>query len=73
MSPARRRPCTRADAAARHRQATAYLETARLVTTDGSLPEDYNYNHVAAEVAVLAAIAASDALCCALLGERPRG
>jgi hypothetical protein len=36
-------------------------------------PEDYNYNHVAAGLAVLAAIAASDALCCRLLGERSRG
>jgi hypothetical protein len=29
--------------------------------SDGSLPGDYDYNHVAAGVAVLAAIAASDA------------
>lgn len=71
MSPSRRRACTRADAAVRHRQAVAYLETSRLVAPDRSLPDDYN--HVAAGVAVLAAIAASDALCCVLLGERPRG
>jgi hypothetical protein len=44
--------------------------TAKLVTGDGSLPDDYDYNHVAA---VLAAIAASDALCWRLLGERARG
>ncbi len=73
MSSARRRPCTGEDARARCRQALAYLETAKLVTSDGSLPTDYDYNHVAAGVAVLAAIAASDALCCRLLGERSRG
>lgn len=70
MSPPRRRPCTGEEARARCRQAVAYLETAKLVTSDGSLPSDYDYNHVAAGVAVLAAIAASDALCCRLLGER---
>jgi hypothetical protein len=32
-----------------------------------------NFNHVAADNAVLAAIAASDAVCCRLLGERSRG
>lgn len=73
MSPPRRRPCTGEDARTRCRQAVAYLETAKLVTSDGSLPADYDYNHVAAGVAVLAAIAASDALCCRLLGERSRG
>lgn len=74
MSPTpRRRRCTGEDARTRCRQAVAYLETAKLVTSDGSLPADYDYNHVAAGVAVLAAIAASDALCCRLLGERSRG
>lgn len=73
MTTSRRRSCGRSDAQTRHRQAVAYLETARLVTSDGSLPDDYDYNHVAAGVAILAAVAASDALCCALLGERSRG
>lgn len=73
MSAPRRRSCAAEDARVRCRQAAAYLETARLVTSDGSLPADYDYNHVAAGVAVLAAIAASDALCCRLLGERARG
>jgi hypothetical protein len=41
--------------------------------SDGGLPDDYDYNHVAAGVAVLAAIAASDVICCRLLGERSRG
>jgi hypothetical protein len=50
-----------------------YLDTAHAVMSEGSLPSDFDYNHVACGVAVLAAIAASDALCCRLLGERPRG
>jgi hypothetical protein len=41
--------------------------------TETARPADYDYNHVAAGLAVLAAIAASDALCCRLLGERARG
>jgi hypothetical protein len=73
MSASRRRSCGAEDARVRCRQAVAYLETAKLITSDGSLPADYDYNHVAAGVAVLAAIAASDALCCRLLGERSRG
>ena len=73
MSAPRRHRCTGKDAPTRCKQAVAYLETAKLVTSDGSLPGDYDYNHVAAGVAVLAAIAASDALCCRLLGERARG
>lgn len=41
--------------------------------SDTGRPDDYDYNHVAAGLAVLASIAASDALCCRLLGERSRG
>jgi hypothetical protein len=73
VSAARRRPCTVREARTRYRQAVAYLETATAVMSDGSLPDDYDYNHVACGVAVLAAVAASDAICCHLLGERPRG
>lgn len=73
MNRGRRRTCAPGEARVRYRQAVAYLETARLVTSDGSLPSDYDYNHVAAGVAVLAAIAASDAICCELLGLRARG
>lgn len=73
MKPQRRRPCTAGEARALCGNAVAYLETAELVRTDGARPEDFNFNHVAAGVAVLAAIAASDALCCTLLGERARG
>ena len=69
----RRRPCTPADARTRVAHARAYLETAKLVRSETNRPDDVNFNHVAAGNAVLAAIAASDALCCKLLGERSRG
>lgn len=72
-SKGRRRACTAADAATRLRHAEAFLATAQLVASEDGKPADYDYNHVAAGVAVLAAIAASDALCCTLLGERARG
>jgi hypothetical protein len=75
MSPAkgRRRPCTPAEARTRLRHAEAFFATAELVASEEGKPTDYDYNHVAAGVAVLAAIAAADALCCHLLGERSRG
>lgn len=46
------------------------LEVAELVYDD---PDDDALPGVAAALAVLAGIAASDAACCAALGERPRG
>ncbi|MGH3304774.1 MAG: hypothetical protein ACRDOK_24520 [Streptosporangiaceae bacterium] len=69
----RRRPCTAEDARTRAAHARAYLEAAKLIRGDAYKPEDLNFNHVAAGNAVLAAIAASDALCSRLLGERSRG
>jgi hypothetical protein len=69
----RRRPCTPADARIRAAHARAYLETAKLIHSEANKPDDVNFNHVAAGNTVLAAIAASDALCCKLLGERSRG
>lgn len=69
----RRRSCSSKEARARLRQAEAYLDVAQTVMSDTGRPEDYDYNHVAAGLAVLAAIAGSDALCCGLLGERARG
>lgn len=69
----RRRPCESADARIRLRHAEAFFATAELVAFEEGKPPDYDYNHVAAGIAVLAAIAASDALCCELLGERARG
>jgi hypothetical protein len=71
-SRARRRSCTPADARVRAGHARAYLEVAKLIRSDAGKPDDLNFNHVAAGNAVLAAIAASDALCCRLLGERSR-
>jgi len=53
--------------------AKAYLEVAQLTMSEKARPEEYNYNHAAAGIAVLAAIAASDALCCRFLGEMSRG
>jgi hypothetical protein len=70
---ARRRPCTAEDARTRAAHARAYLEVAKLIRGDADKPEDLNFSQVAAGNAVLAAIAASDALCCRLLGERSRG
>lgn len=72
-SKGRRKACTAADATTRLRHSEAFLDTAQLVASEDGKPGDYDYNHVAAGVAVLAAIAASDALCCKLLGERARG
>jgi hypothetical protein len=60
--------CSRADALARLEQARRFLEGAELVHGEGSA-----YGSVAVSLAVLAGIAASDAACCAVLGERPRG
>jgi hypothetical protein len=70
---ARRRPCTADDALTRAAHARAYLETAKLIGSEADKPDDVNFNHVAAGNAVLAAIAASDALCCKFVGERSRG
>jgi hypothetical protein len=69
----RQRPCTAEDARTRAAHARAYLEVAKLIRSDADKPEDLNFNHVAAGNAVLAAVAASDAICCRLLGQRARG
>jgi hypothetical protein len=69
----RRQPCSTREARARLRQAEAYLTVAMTVVSEADRPEDYDFNHVAAGLAVLASIAASDALCCRLLSERSRG
>jgi hypothetical protein len=68
--PARQDPCGRAEAGARLVQADAYLAAARLVVDD---PTDVANPGVAAALAVLAAIAAADAACCARLSVRARG
>jgi hypothetical protein len=63
-------PCGRADATARLRTAQAYLDVAELVLGERDRDE---YLNVAAGLAVLAGIAASDAICCVRLGCRHRG
>ncbi len=64
---ARTAPCSIDHARARLAQAEKYVEVAQLV-----LDED-EFAGVAASLAVLAGVAASDAACCARLGERHRG
>lgn len=63
-------PCTRAEAESRLRQAEAFAMVAELVLDDESEAASPS---VAAALAVLAGIAASDAACCVKLGERARG
>lgn len=62
--------CTAADARTRLRTARACLEVADLVLGERERDE---YLNVAAGLAVLAGIAASDAICCARLRSRHRG
>lgn len=64
------RPCTRADARERLRQAQAYIEVARLCADDDS---ETATDTVVASLAVLAGIAAADSACCAGLKVRARG
>jgi len=61
--------CGRPEARTRLSHARAFADTAELV-----LDVDDNASlNVAASLAVLAGVAASDAACCAVLGQRPRG
>ncbi len=66
-------PCSLRDAKTRLRLTESYQEVAEAVLTDKGRPADLNYDHVAGGLAVLAAIAASDAICCGVLGFRSRG
>lgn len=68
--PARTSPCSRADARMRLRTAEAYLEVAEAVLRERDRGEYFN---VAAGIAILAGIAASDAICGARLGRLHRG
>jgi len=63
-------PCTRDEARARQRTAQAYLEVAGFVLKERGRDE---YLNVAAGLAVLAGIAASDAICGARIGRWHRG
>jgi hypothetical protein len=60
--------CTLKDASKRLKSARAYLEVAELILED----DREEFASVAAGNAVLAGIAAADALCCKGLGERAR-
>lgn len=66
----RRRPATKNDARARMKTALAFLEVAKLVLTEDKRDE---MPGVSAGLAVLAGIAASDAICANRLGEISRG
>lgn len=67
---ARAQPCGRPEAMARLAQAEALVGVAELVLDDAS---DVATPGVAAALAVLAGIAASDAACCTKLKQRSRG
>jgi len=62
--------CTKADAGVRLDQARKFEEVAELVQTEADVLS--SAANVAASLAVLAGIAASDAACCAALGRRSR-
>lgn len=62
--------CTKADATTRLKQSGKFLEVAQLVETEADTLEASA--SVAASLAVLAGIAASDAACCAALRMRSR-
>ena len=70
MAARRTTPCTRAEARQRLRTAQAYAEVADLVLNEAQRDE---YLNVAAGLAVLAGIAASDAICGASLKLVHRG
>lgn len=65
----RETPCGRAEARRRARMARTYLD----VADQAALAESDEGRNVAAGNAVLAAIAAADALCCLRLGRHARG
>lgn len=65
-------PCGRDEALIRLRQASAFVFAAELCLSDTE-NRDLPLNGSAAALAVLAGIAAADAVCCARLGRRWRG
>jgi hypothetical protein len=62
--------CTPAEARARREQARAFIDVAEMVLSEPTTQTD---PHVAAALAVLAAIAATDAICGLQLGRYSRG
>ena len=69
-STSRTAACSPAQATTRLDHARAFLDVAELV---GEQDDELATPNVAASLAVLAGIAASDAVCCAVLGRRSRG
>jgi hypothetical protein len=65
----RTQECGRTEARRRLSAAEKFLETARLIEGE----HEDAFRSVAASLAVLAGIAASDAACCSALGRRSRG
>jgi hypothetical protein len=65
----RTQTCGKAEARTRLAQARAFVDAAELLLDDA----DPSSANVAASLAVLAGVAASDAACCYALGRRPRG
>ena len=68
----RQSPCSAVDARNRFRSAQSFLLVGQLVLEQDS-DEQLHLENVAASLAVLCGIAASDAACCAALGVRHRG
>jgi len=66
-------PCGKAEARTRLSQAEKFLEVAELVESEALAGLEPASASVAAALAILAGIAASDAACCAKLGMRSRG
>jgi hypothetical protein len=66
----RTQTCSDQDAKTRLAHARKFLDVAELAASEG---DDLEYSSVAAALAVLAGIAASDAACCVALGRRSRG
>lgn len=62
--------CTSRQAKQRQAQAASFIDVAELAAHE--YDPDIEYGGVAAALAVLAGIAASDAACCHMLGERSR-
>ena len=62
--------CAQAQASARREQAKAFIDVAEMVLSE---PATHTDPHVAAALAVLAAIAATDAICGLRLGRYSRG
>lgn len=72
-STGRTKACDPGDARERLTRAREFLSVAVLVAGEHLDDDDLNLSGVAASLAVLAGIAASDAVCCTILGRRSRG